>query len=82
MSTKIYIENPDKDLSGYSDLSVVKISKKDYDNLVSEGGTDERTIYIVESNVIDAYGEKIVNVQDATDISDAVNLNVLTSKID
>lgn len=62
MSTKIYIENPDKDLSGYSDLSVVKISKKDYDKLVSDEKTDERTIYIVESNVIDAYGEKIVNV--------------------
>ena len=62
LSTKIYIENPDEELSGYSDLSVVKISKKDYDNLVSEEKTNERTIYIVESNVIDAYGEKIVNV--------------------
>ena len=81
LSTKIYIENPDINLSSYSDLSVVKILKDNYENLLATTGVDNKTIYIVSSNVIDSYGQKIVNVQDATDLSDAINLRQLRSTI-
>ena len=77
LSTKIYIENPDVNLSDYVDLSVVEISKDDYENLAVDNLADSKTIYIVSSNVINAYGQKIVNVQDATDLSDAVILEQL-----
>ena len=77
LSTKIYIENPDDNLSDYSDLSVVKISKDDYELLVAGGNVNPRSIYIISSDVIDAYEQKIINVQDATGQMDAVNLRTL-----
>ena len=77
ISTKIFINNQDGGIDGYYDLSVVKISKSDYENLVSLSACDDKTIYIVYSNIIDVYGQRVVNVADAEDLSDAVNLQVL-----
>jgi hypothetical protein len=78
VDNKIFIVNPDVNLSDYSDLSVVKLRKEEYETLVAnEDSLDPRTIYIVNSEVIDAYGQKIQNVFDASDLSDAVNLKQL-----
>lgn len=82
ISTKIWIENEPQGISGeYSDLSVVKISKDDYREIVIDGNPDPRTIYILSSDDIDAYGQRIVNLRDGTDISDAVNYGQLSSGV-
>lgn len=58
ISSKIYIEDRViKDgISSYSNLSVVKLSAKDYHDLVHFDKTDASTLYVVESDFINAYG--------------------------
>lgn len=57
-----------------SNLSVVKIGADDYHKLVANGGPiDENTIYIVSSDNINAYGERITQVGDPISADDAVN---------
>jgi len=57
-----------------SNLSVVKIGADDYHQLVANGGPiDENTIYIVSSDNINAYGERITQVATPKDETDAAN---------
>ena len=54
---KIYIEDKiSSEISGYSDLSVIKLSSNDYQDLVDSDATLSNALYIVESDFIDAYG--------------------------
>ena len=77
ISTKVFIVNKEGGLSGYYDLSVVKISANEYENMVVLSSCDDKTIYIVQSDETDVHGDRIVNVADAQDLSDAVNLGLL-----
>ena len=60
ISSKIYIEDRiGKDgglVSGYSDLSVIKLSSNEYQDLVDRDATLSNALYIVESDFINAYG--------------------------
>lgn len=60
ISSKIYIEDrvgEDGELvSSYSDLSVIKLSSREYQDLVVSGTTSPSALYIVESDFINAYG--------------------------
>ena len=60
ISSKIYIEDrvieDDKLASGYSDLSVIKLSSNEYQDLVYSKATLSNALYIVESDFINAYG--------------------------
>jgi len=47
-------------------LSVVKISKSNYEALVASSQLSGNVIYIVDSDYIDAYGEDIRNVLSST----------------
>ena len=67
---------------GYSDLSIVNLTKEKYDELVGSGGCNPRAIYIVSSNYIDAYGQRVENVADAESVSDAVNLGQAHGLVD
>ena len=60
-----------------TEINGIKISKDDYEELVSFSECDDRTIYIVYSDIVDVYGQRIINVADADGLSDAVNLGVL-----
>ena len=54
---KIYIEDKiSSEISGYSDLSVIKLSSNEYQDLVTGDTTSPSVLYIVESDFIDAYG--------------------------
>ena len=67
---KIYIEDKiSSEISGYSDLSVIKLSSNDYQDLVDSDATLSNALYIVESDFIDAYGQQIKNLS-APDLSD------------
>ena len=60
ISSKIYIEDrigEDGELvSSYSDLSVIKLSSNEYQDLVESNATLSNALYIVESDFINAYG--------------------------
>ena len=54
---KIYIEDKiSSEISGYSDLSVIKLSSNEYQDLVVSGATSPSVLYVVESDFINAYG--------------------------
>lgn len=46
----------------YSDLSVIKTTKDEYEKMVVEGNLSESAIYIISSDYIDAYGEVLCNL--------------------
>ena len=53
---------------------MIRISKEEYEAKVGSGSPlVGNALYIVDSNVIDAYGQQIKNVAAPTDLSDATN---------
>ena len=57
-----------------TDLSVCKIRQSEYNELVKNESCLSNTLYVVESDYIDAYGQQMKNVADPTDAQDAVTL--------
>ena len=57
-----------------ADLSVCKIRQSEYNELVKNESCLSNTLYVVESDYIDAYGQQMKNVADPTDAQDAVTL--------
>lgn len=76
---QIWIEDRISGVSGYSDLSVMKLSSDEYSQMVVLGETISNCLYVVQSDHIDAYGRQIKNLSAGTEASDAVNLEQLTS---
>ena len=71
IDSKVYVENG---ASTYNQLSVIRISKEEYEAKVGSGSPlIGNALYIVDSNVIDAYGQQVKNVAAPTDLSDATN---------
>lgn len=65
VSSKIFIDNRvDEDgTNGTSDLSIVKLSKDEYDNIIaSNSPLKDNVLYIVDSDYIDTYGHVIKNL--------------------
>ena len=75
LSNKIFIEDRIAGTAGTSDLTIVKISKADYEALVVDPTVplDNSTLYIVESLYVDNYGQQIKNLADPIELSDAAN---------
>ena len=69
------------DESQISSLDFVHIAKEDYERLVATSSVNESTIYFISGD-LDAYGRRIMNVADATDISDVVNLGQMMAALD
>jgi hypothetical protein len=59
-------------------LNVQRIDAAAYHDLVVNETVDANTLYIVSSDHLNAFGEKITNVADGTELSDAVNYGQLT----
>ena len=64
-----------------SSLNVKNISQSEYHDLVIGGNISQNELYIVSSDAINAYGERIINVSNAEISSDAINLNQLKTYI-
>lgn len=64
INKKIWIEDQISGISGYNNLSILKIGKDNYDQLVGqkEESIISNCLYIVDSDYIDAYGQAISNV--------------------
>lgn len=74
ISGKVKIENEAVDYVNFD-----RVNAEEYHDIITHGTIDPKTIYIVSSDNINAFGEKIINVGDATDLSDAVNLKQLNA---
>lgn len=74
ISGKVKIEGESVDYVNFD-----RVNAEEYHNILTGGTIDPKTIYIVSSDNINAFGEKIINVGDATDLSDAVNLKQLNA---
>jgi hypothetical protein len=59
-------------------LNVQRIDAASYHDLVVNNTADANTLYIVSSDHLNAFGEKITNVADGTESLDAVNYGQLT----
>lgn len=64
-----------------SDLSVVKIADEDYYKLVAEDKADPNVVYIVSADYVNGHDQRVINVGDAVEPSDAVNLDVMQKAI-
>lgn len=65
LSNKIWIDDQvDHAVNGTSDLSIVKIQKEDFDALVADEHSvmSANTLFVVDSDYIDAYGQVITNL--------------------
>lgn len=71
ISSKVFINDMISGIAGYNDISVVKLSANEYEQLVVDGNALSNCIYVVEKSFIDAYGEQIRNLASPTDLSDA-----------
>ena len=73
IDNKIFIEDKISNLiSGNSDLSIIKITKDEYElSVAGECALCDNVMYVVESDYIDAYGQQIKNISGPADSSDA-----------
>ena len=80
---KVWVKNDLTAEGEYGNLSVVKISKDDYEALVALSGDtlSNNVLYVIDSDYEDAYGQQIKNLADGTDLSDAVNIKQLQNAI-
>ena len=80
---KVWVKNELTAEGEYGNLSVMKISKDDYEALVALSGDilSNNVLYIIDSDYEDAYGQQIKNLADGTDLNDAVNIKQLQNAI-
>ena len=78
---KIFFDDRISGVSGYNDLSVIKLSADEYAGLLVSNALLSNALYIVEDSSINAYGQQIKNLAAGTDLSDAVNLEQLNNSI-
>ena len=80
---KVWVKNELTAEGEYGNLSVMKISKDDYEALVALSGDtlSNNVLYVIDSDYEDAYGQQIKNLADGTDLNDAVNIKQLQNAI-
>lgn len=95
LSDIAYVEAPWDDVSAWvdqaksvvsvdgtkADINVQHISQSDYEQLVVTSCVLSNTVYIVSRDYIEAYGQQMKNLAQASDLSDAVNLEQVSSMI-
>lgn len=65
-----------------SDFGVLHISKDEYARRLIDGSLLSNELYVISSDYTDMYGEQIKNIAPGTELSDAVNLEQLSGKVD
>ena len=80
---KVWVKNELTAEGEYGNLSVMKISKDDYEALVALSGDtlSNNVLYVIDSDYTDMYGQQIKNLADGTDPNDAVNIKQLQNAI-
>ena len=78
---KIFIDDKISSVSGYSDISVVKLGASEYSNLLTSDSLLSNALYIVQDDHIDAYGQQLKNLAEPTDLSDATTKGYVDNAI-
>ena len=81
LDAKITIDDQISGICAQTDLSIVKLSANEYEELVATSATLSNTLYVVEDDFINAYGQQIKNLSPGTELSDAVNLEQLSNAL-
>lgn len=78
IDNKIWVGSSNS-MSATAELSIQRISRDDYHNLVLENKTLSNVIYIVSGENQSMYDQKITNLKNGTDAQDAATYGQLTS---
>lgn len=81
ISTKIYVGGI-SGLSTVDSLSIQQVSHDYYHDLVLNGEANPKTVYIVSSDTLNMYDEKIINLKDGEDKQDATTVGQVQLSID
>lgn len=82
VDSKIKIQDGDNTAAeNVSSVTIHKISQAKYVDLLKNNGIVDTDLYVVSSDSLDAFGERVTNVADAEAATDAVNLKQLISAI-
>ena len=79
---KITIDDRISGICEHSDLSIIKLSSGEYEQLVSDSQTLSNCLYVVQDDFLNAFNQQIKNLADATQSSDAVAFHQLTEVSD
>ena len=60
-------------------LTIKRVSIEDYHNILTSETIDDGTLYVVSSDNLNAFGSRVVQVGDAVEETDAVNLKQLNA---
>lgn len=85
ISSKIFIKDPASEEfkdGAYGNLSVLKVTEDEYMAKVADGTLlKDGVLYVISSDHINAYGQKIVNLAEPTLSSDAATKNYVDTQI-
>ena len=82
IDSKIFIDDQLSGVSGHNDLSIIKLDAAAYGNLLTSDSLISNAIYVVQDDHVDAYGQQMKNLAAGTDLSDAVTVQQLNTKVD
>lgn len=74
VKNKVKVGDYGSELTSVDQLSVVRIEGETYHDLVKTNGIDPNTVYIVQSDEANMYGERVTNVAEAVADTDVVTL--------
>lgn len=85
ISTKVFIKDINSETykdGAYGNLSVIKINEEEYIEKVANGTLlNDGVLYVISSDHINAYGQKIVNLAEPTVDSDAATKNYVDTTV-
>lgn len=85
ISSKIFIKDPNSETykdGAYGNLSVLKVTEEEYMEKVADGTLlNDGVLYVISSDHINAYGQKIVNLAEPTVSSDAATKNYVDTTV-
>ena len=81
LDKKIFLDDRISGISGYGDLSVIKLSADEYADLLTSNALLSNCLYVIEDDYIDVYGQQIKNIASPTDLSDAATKEYVDSSL-
>lgn len=78
---KIWVSDRQVSSEGFSELSVIKLTQDEYAELLETSSVISNAIYIASSDKEDFYGERLQNVGDPEELSDAANKSYVDNAV-
>jgi len=81
IEAKVFVDDRISGVSGYSDLSVIRLRAAEYMQLMAADALLSSAVYIVQDDNTDAYGKRIVNLAPPVELSDAANMEYVNRQV-